>query len=75
MPGVKGENLYGKSFAKTSSKAIHGEYEKGSAPSKKVYETEDATEYGKDNFRTLRNDLEPAEVKDIIDAFQFHDAE
>lgn len=29
----------------------------------------------KDNFRHLRKDLEPAEVKDIVDAFNFHDAE
>lgn len=75
LPGVKGENLYGKSFAKTSSKSIHGEYEKGLKPGCRVFETEDGTEFSKDNYRQLRKDLEPAEVKDIVDAFNFHDAE
>ena len=29
----------------------------------------------KDNFRALKTELDPAEVKDINDAYHFHDAE
>lgn len=73
---MRSENLYGKSFAKTTAKAINGEYEKGFDHSiKNRFTTEDAAEFGKDNFRLLKNDIEPAEVKDIVDAFNFHDAE
>ena len=32
-------------------------------------------EFSKDNFRKLNNEMDPAEVKDINDAYNFHDAE
>lgn len=76
MPGIQAENLYGKSFANTSSNAIHGDHEKGNELSvSNKYATNEGLEYTKDNFRMLKKDLEPAEVKDIIDAYNFHDAE
>ena len=76
MPGIHAENLYGKSFAKTSSNAIHKDHEKGSKQTVgEIYDTQEKREYNKDNFRLLKKDLEPAEVKDIIDAYNFHDAE
>lgn len=76
IPQVASENLYGKSFAKTTAKAINGEYEQGFKHTvKDTFTTENAAEFNKDNFRQLRNDLEPAEIKDIQDAYNFHDAE
>jgi hypothetical protein len=33
IPQVSSENLFGKSFAKTTAKAINGNYEKGVKPS------------------------------------------
>ena len=76
MPGIQAENLYGKSFANTSANAIHGDHEKGNEQSISArYATNEGLEYTKDNFRLLKKDLEPAEVKDIIDAYNFHDAE
>ena len=76
MPGIQAENLYGKSFAKTSSNAIHKDHEKGFKHSiGDTYETQENKEFSKDNFRLLKKDLEPAEVKDIVDAYNFHDAE
>jgi hypothetical protein len=73
---VSSENLYGKSFAKTTAKAINGEYEQGfNHTIKDTFTTENAAEFSKDNFRMLKNDLEPAEIKDIQDAYNFHDAE
>jgi hypothetical protein len=42
---------------------------------KDKYVTQNNSEYHKDNFRTLKKELDPAEVKDINDAFNFHDAE
>jgi len=76
IPQVASENLYGKSFAKTSGQAINNEYVKGvTHPPKDKYVTQNNAEFTKDNFRTLKNDADPAEVKDINDAFNFHDAE
>ena len=76
IPQVSSENLYGKSFAKTTGQAINNEYTKGvSHPPKDKYVTQNNAEYSKDNFRTLKQETDPAEVKDINDAFNFHDAE
>ena len=76
IPQVRSENLYGKSFAKTTAKAINQEFEKGFDHSiKNRFTTEGGAEFSKENFRLLKNDIEPAEVKDIVDAFNFHDAE
>ena len=76
IPQVTSENLYGKSFAKTTGKAINGEYKAGfEHPVKETYTTEAAAEFSKDNFRALKEEIEPAEIKDINDAYNFHDAE
>jgi len=76
IPQVSSENLYGKSFAKTTGKSINGEYNTGfEHPVKETFTTQNAAEYNKDNFRTLKNEIDPAEVKDINDAYNFHDAE
>ena len=76
IPQVTSENLYGKSFAKTTGKAINGEYKAGfHHPIKETYTTEAAAEFSKDNFRALKQEIEPAEIKDINDAYNFHDAE
>ena len=70
------KNLYGKSFAKTTGQAINNEYPVGvNHQPKDKYVTQNNSEYHKDNFRTLKKELDPAEVKDINDAFNFHDAE
>ena len=76
IPQVASENLYGKSFAKTTGKSINKEYSGGVIlPVKETFETQNASEYNKDNFRTLKQEIDPAEVKDINDAYNFHDAE
>jgi hypothetical protein len=76
IPQVKSENLYGKSFAKTTGQAINNEFNKGhNHPPRDTYVTQNNSEFNKDNFRTLRNEVDPAEMKDINDAFNFHDAE
>jgi hypothetical protein len=54
IPAVKSENLYGKSFAKTSAQAINGDFEKGSnIPPKEMFKTNVASEFKKENFRNL----------------------
>jgi hypothetical protein len=76
IPQIASENLYGKSFAKTSGQAINKEYEKGAQhPAREIFKTQNAAEYSKDNFRTLKQEVDPAEVRDINDAYNFHDAE
>ena len=42
---------------------------------KQRFTTEAQAEFGKENFRELKNDLDPAEGKDINDCYNFHDAE
>ena len=76
IPQVASENLYGKSFAKTSAKAINAEFEKGTeqTPFEK-YNTEQKTAFNKENHRELQDTMDPAEVKDVNDAYNFHDAE
>ena len=76
VPQIKSENLFGKSFAKTTGSAINGEYNKGQQPPlNERFQTYQQAEFGKDNFRRLKEDMEPAELKDQVDASQFHDAE
>lgn len=76
IPQVSSENLYGKSFAKTTGQAINKEYNIGfQHPPKDTFKTQNAAEFSKDNFRTLKQEIDPAEVKDINDAVNFHDAE
>ena len=70
------ENLYGKNFARTTAKAINGDFDKGvDHPPVTRYSTEQRSEFSKQNFRNLQNETDPAEVKDVNDAYNFHDAE
>jgi hypothetical protein len=76
IPQISSENLYGKSFAKTSAKAINGDFEKGNnITAKERFQTENNSAFNKSNFRNLQEDLDPAELKDISDAYNFNDAE
>ena len=76
VPQVKSENLFGKSFAKTTGSAINGEYNKGQQPPlNERFQTMQQVEFGKENYRRLKDTTDPAEGKDIVDASQFHDAE
>ena len=76
MPQIKSENLFGKSFAKTTGSAINAEYNKGQCPPlNERFQTAAQAEFGKENFRRLKDDMEPAEGKDMVDAANFHDAE
>jgi len=76
VPQVKSENLFGKSFAKTTGAAINGEYNKGQQPPlNERFQTMQQVEFGKENYRRLKDTTDPAESKDIVDASQFHDAE
>lgn len=76
MPQIKSENLFGGSFAKTTGSAINAEYNKGQTPPLNERFTSHAQEqFSKDNFRRLKNETEPCEVKDMADASNFHDAE
>lgn len=76
VPQIKSENLFGKSFAKATGAAINAEYNKGqSPPLDERFTTLNQAEFGKENFRRLKHDVEPAELKDQRDAGEFHDAE
>jgi hypothetical protein len=73
---VSSENLYGKGYAKITASAINGDYNSGfDHPNRARFTTEAMAEFNKDNFRKLNNEMDPAEVKDINDAYNFHDAE
>jgi len=68
--------LYGKGYAKITANAINGDYQKGfDHPVKERFTTETQAEFNKNNFRTLKEEVDPAEVKDIGDCYNFHDAE
>ena len=68
--------MFGKSFAKATGAAINAEYNKGqSPPLDERFTTLNQAEFGKENFRRLKHDVEPAELKDQRDAAEFHDAE
>jgi hypothetical protein len=59
VPQIKSENLYAKSFAKTTASAINAEYQKGSEPAAiERFTTTNAAEFGKNNFRRLKADNE-----------------
>lgn len=76
IPQVAAENLFGKSFAKTSATAINSDFVKGNnLPPRDIYKTEQKTQYNKGNFRKIRDAVDPAEQKDVTDAYNFHDAE
>ena len=76
IPQINSENIFSNNFARTSAKAINGDHQKGIDPTPyEKYQTEQRTEYCKENFRNLQEETDPAEVKDIQDAVDFHDAE
>lgn len=76
VPQVKSEGLYGRSFAKTTGSAINGEYNKGQQPPlNERFQTTAQAEFSQANFRRLKDQVDPAELKDQYDASQFHDAE
>ena len=76
VPQINSENLFGGSFAKTTGQAINSEYNKGQVPPlNERFQTHGQAQFGKDNFRRLKNDVEPSELKDMADASNFHDAE
>jgi len=77
VPQIKSENLFAKSFAKTTAGAINGEYVKGTEPPAiDRFTTTNAAEFGKNNFRRLKADNEdPAQKRDLDHAAGFHDAE
>lgn len=70
MPQVKSENLFAKSFAKTTGQAINKEYESGAN-----FGTSAQQDFSKNNFRRLAAGGCPAQAKDLNDAANFHDAE
>ena len=73
---MSSENLYGKGYAKITASAINGDYNSGfDHPNRARFTTEAMAEFNKDNFRKLNDEMDPAEVKDINDAYNFHDAE
>jgi len=56
--------------------AINAEYDKGiSLPTKERFKTHSLAEFSKDNFRRIKDQECPAEVKDQRDAANFNDAE
>jgi len=66
VPQIKSENLFGKSFAKTTAKSINAEYLKGQEPTQADrFTTMTGNEFDKGNFRRLRNDIDPAEARDL----------
>ena len=76
VPGIKAENLYGKSFAKGSSKAINKEYERGfDLPTHQRFLSQNAIEHDKTNFRRIREAEDPADAKDFANTLNFSDAE
>ena len=76
VPSLKAENLYGKSFAKGSSKAINKEYEGGfDLPTHHRYLSQQAVEHDKSNFRRIREAEDPADAKDLSNTLGFSDCE
>lgn len=76
IPQVKSENLFGKGYSKITANAINGDYDAGfDHPKDARFTTEAMNEFNKSNFRKLNDEMDPAEVKDINDAYNFHDAE
>jgi hypothetical protein len=76
VPSIKCENLFGKSFANTTGAAINKEFEQGIGfTEKERFISQNKKEFGASNFRNLKNTVEPAEMKDQVDASNFHDAE
>lgn len=77
IPGVKSENIFGKSYARSTSTAINKEYIAGSAlPVVERFKTTVQSEFNKENFRRIMNHSQtPADQKDLRDAANFNDAE
>ncbi len=76
IPGLKAENLYGKSFARTTSQAINKEHTIGvEIPVNERFKTTNGSEINKQNFRRIKNDIEPADRNDLRETDNFQDAE
>ena len=76
IPQIRSENIYGKSFARTTAKTINNEHEKGAEPTMAArFQTTHNAEFSKEQHRRLKDETEPCEVKDANDAANFHDAE
>ena len=62
VPKIASENLYGKSFAKTTGASINGELNSGSVPNQlDRYTSSFQNEFSKSNFRRLAEAADPAE--------------
>jgi hypothetical protein len=76
VPSIKSENLYGQSFAKATGQAINKEFNGGfNLPVHRRYLSQNASEHGKFNYRRIRNQDEPADIRDNVDQVNFNDAE
>ena len=65
VPKIASENLYGKSFAKTTGASINGELNQGIVPQPADrFVTSSQKDYAKENFRRLKDGQDPAEMKD-----------
>ena len=58
IPKINSENLYGKSFAKESSLAINGQEQQDR------FKTTAQAEFCKEQYRHLKQETTPAELKD-----------
>jgi hypothetical protein len=76
IPSIKAENLYGKTYGKTTAISINKEYPKDPGVGKPPlgsgvdrYKTQNRDDYNKSNFRRFVNaTAEPADVIDQVDA-------
>lgn len=58
IPGIVAENLFSKSYGKTSTKALKGTHVKGAdVPPQKRYKSMATKEFGEKNFRRMGKDL------------------
>lgn len=73
---MKSENIFGKSFAQSTAQAINKEYVPGVAiPPHERFQTTHNSQFNKTNFRRIKDQHEPADVKDHRDCATFQDAE
>ena len=81
IPSVKAENIYGKTYGKTTSVAINKEYPKDPGVGKPPlgvdrYKTQNKADYSKENFRRIVNSTaEPADMIDAADTLNLQDEE
>lgn len=83
IPSVKAENIYGKTYGKTTALAINKEYPKDPGVGKPPlgsgvdrYKTQNKEDYTKDNFRRMVNSTaSPADIIDQVDTLNLQDEE